>query len=185
MNNNNQFKIMKKNFLAVAIALIGTCMAVSAQTPSNTTDNTTNTEQTTSKNQKKNKNDKSNKKDRREFDKRPNPFEGIELTAQQQEAIKNLRQEQMAQAQAQREKAKTDREAAKVEREQAMKEMDDKIKNILTAEQYTQYQQNIEKMKAERGNRPQNGQRGPRNMRRGGGHRNTNFGNGQFDEFEN
>ncbi|MDE7385711.1 MAG: hypothetical protein K2N28_01085 [Muribaculaceae bacterium] len=144
---------MKKKFMAVAIALIGTCMAISAQTPTTTNDNNTQTEQTCCK-----KNGKGEKHNRKGM--KPgkghkghfNPFEGIELTQEQKDAMKAMRQEQQANA--------------KANREEAMKQRDEKLQTILTPEQYAQYKQNVEKAKA---NRPADGKTMPArdNMRRG------------------
>ena len=69
-----------------------------------------------------------------------NPFEGIVLTAEQQQKIDNLKAERKAQ-----------KEAAKKERKEAnakeRKEFDKKVEEILTPEQYKQFQSNCEKFK--------------------------------------
>ena len=149
---------MKKKFMAVAIALIGTCMAISAQTPVTTGDNKT--EQTCCK--KKDGKDCKKKGDKKDGKKmkgdnsrrhgRFNPFAGIELTQEQKDALKAMRQDQQN-----RDKAYN---------EEAMKQRDEKMQSILTPEQYKQYQANIEKAKA---NRPTDGKQMPArdNMRRG------------------
>ena len=151
--------IMKKKFMAVAIALIGTCMAISAQTPVTTGDNNQ-TEQTCCK--KKDGKDCKKKCDKKDGKKmkgdnsrrhgRVNPFEGIELTQEQKDALKAMRQDQQN-----RDKAYS---------EESMKQRNEKIQSILTPEQYKQYQANIEKAKA---NRPTDGKQMPArdNMRRG------------------
>lgn len=149
--------------MAVAIAFIGTCMAISAQTPTTTStdNNCQQTENCCKKDGKKGckgdkKNGKGHKHDRKGM--KPgkghfNPFEGIELTQEQQNALKAMRQDQ--------------KNRDKANREEAMKQRDEKIQTILTPEQYQQYKQNVEKAKA---NRPTDGKQMPArdNMRRGG-----------------
>ena len=153
---------MKKKFMAAAIAFIGTCMAISAQTPTtgNSDNNSQPTENCCKKDCKKDgkcakKHGKGHKHDRHGMKHGKghfNPFEGIELTQEQKDALKTMRQEQQT-----REKAN---------REEAMKQRDEKLKTILTPEQYAQYKQNVEKAKA---NRPTQGKTMPArdNMRRG------------------
>lgn len=71
---------------------------------------------------------------------RQNPFQGIELTADQQQQIDALRAEMKAAKEAGK---KADKEA----KAEARKQYDEKIAQILTPEQFTQYKANCDKMK--------------------------------------
>ncbi|MDE6268127.1 MAG: DUF1682 domain-containing protein [Muribaculaceae bacterium] len=65
-----------------------------------------------------------------------NPFQGIELTADQQTQLQNLREERKL---ADRKKSE-DRKAEKAEQK---KQYNEKVKSILTPEQYAQYEKNM------------------------------------------
>ena len=80
---------------------------------------------------------------KRKFDKKRkdfNPFEGIELTAEQQQQISALKEERKAQKEA-------DKKAKKEACAQQKKQFDEKVASNLTPEQYAQYQANCEKRK--------------------------------------
>ncbi|MCM1319872.1 MAG: hypothetical protein NC217_05775 [Muribaculaceae bacterium] len=79
-------------------------------------------------------NKKSGKKDRL------NPFQGIELTAEQQAKLDNLKKKDAEQRDKNKEKV------AK-ERKERMEKHDKEIKNILTPAQYQQYEANKQAMK--------------------------------------
>lgn len=89
---------------------------------------------------------------------RPNLFEGIELTADQQTALEALRP-----ARGER-KAKEAKPADMQTRQEAGKarfdEYKTKVKGILTPEQYTQFEQNLQKMESKRMERKGNLQKG-------------------------
>lgn len=65
-----------------------------------------------------------------------NPFQGIELTADQQAKLQNLREERKLADQ----KKSEDRKAEKAEQK---KQFNEKVKSILTPEQYAQYEKNM------------------------------------------
>lgn len=73
-------------------------------------------------------------------------FAGLDLTADQQNAIDKLQKKRMAQHKADREKAKADRkadrESMKTKRDQEKKEYLDELRKILTPEQYTKFLEN-------------------------------------------
>lgn len=104
----------------------------------------------------------------------PNPFEGLNLTAEQQTKLDALRAECQRQKTADREQAKADRKEAKQAAKQAQtekrKEMLAKVKEILTPEQYNQFLENNfvnggHKMKAE-GHRGDKGRSEAKNLDR-------------------
>ncbi|MBD5180455.1 MAG: hypothetical protein HDT01_04065 [Bacteroidales bacterium] len=165
---------MKKKVLSLAIALIATGAVMSAQT-AQTSDNTTKTEQTEKKCNKKDGEKCCNNKDAKKGNKkghknhsmnkgnkqgkRPDMFQGIELTADQQTALKNLREQNRKDSeQAKQERKAMDQKA----REERMAKRDAELKKILTPEQYTKYQANIEELKAKRANRQGGERRGNR-----------------------
>lgn len=89
------------------------------------------------------KGDKKFRKDGRKAEKRDgkaNPFEGIELTAEQQQQLDALRAERKAQKDAVK-------EAGKEAKAQQQQQYDEKIAQILTPEQYNQYKANREGLK--------------------------------------
>lgn len=83
-----------------------------------------------------------------------NPFEGIELTADQQSRIDALRAEQKAKHEAQRAERKEEKAAAKQEaraqREAQMNEFDAQVQTILTADQFQVYTANRQALKAKK-----------------------------------
>lgn len=138
---------MNKKILSMALAIVVAAGSViSAQTPKTDKEKT---EQTGKKGQR---------------GQMPNLFEGIELTADQQKALNEMRETERAN----REKAMADRQAGKeINREEMQKRMEERenaIKQILTPEQYTKYQANAEAAKAQMQNRQRRGegQRGQR-----------------------
>ena len=105
-------------------------------------------------------------------------FAGIQLTAEQQQAIDNLRKED----QANREQTRKERqEQHRQAREQQQARRAEQLKAILTPEQYAQYEQNVAAAKAQReamANDTTGVKKSRHNMRRGdmkqrgdGGHR--------------
>lgn len=71
---------------------------------------------------------------------RLNAFEGITLTAEQQQQIDALRKDQRA-------KREAEKQATKEAKQKSFKEFDEAVSKILTPEQYQQYQTNRESMK--------------------------------------
>lgn len=69
-------------------------------------------------------------------------FEGLNLTDAQKEQLKTIKEEQKAQCQANKEAAKAQKEACKANRQEARKAYLEKVKAVLTPEQYTQYLEN-------------------------------------------
>lgn len=100
---------------------------------------------------KKDKKDRKDKKDKKGNKKHGNPFEGIQLTPEQQQQIDNLRAEQKAQKKANREAGKElSKEARKEAKTKARQEFDAKVQKILTPEQYAQFKKNCEAQKAKK-----------------------------------
>lgn len=88
-------------------------------------------------------------------------FEGITLTAEQKERLRKLDEKALKERDKQRDKISKDRD-------KMMRERDKQIKEILTPEQYKQYQANKEKFKGERkGKFDKKGKRPGRDMRHG------------------
>lgn len=69
-------------------------------------------------------------------------FEGLNLTDAQKEQLKTIKEEQKAQRQAKKEAAKAQRDASKANRQEARKAYLEKVKAVLTPEQYVQYLEN-------------------------------------------
>lgn len=146
---------MNKKILSMAIAIFAAGVVMSAQTPQTEQNTNTQTEQSCKKSK-----DNDKKGDRKgprmgrdgHRGHGPNLFEGIELTAEQKTALKDLREKEMAN----REQAMKDRKAEaeknrqemEKKRQAVMAEHDNAIKQILTPEQYTKYQANVEAAKA-------------------------------------
>lgn len=65
-----------------------------------------------------------------------NPFQGIELTADQQAKLKALREDRQRNDEA-------NAENRKAQKEEQMKQYNEKVKSILTPEQYAQYEKNL------------------------------------------
>lgn len=150
-----------KKVLAIAIVLIGTCITVSAQ--ENISDsNVQKTEQVQKKAIKHKKDRKNNHKrnfkngtlkqdttkhnrfrgqDRQHVD----LFKGIELNDNQKQAIKEMRETEKANLKKERKEEQKARKEAQVQKQA---QRDEQIKNILTAEQYEQYQKNVAELKA-------------------------------------
>lgn len=88
-------------------------------------------------------------------------FEGITLTAEQKERLRKLDEKALKERDKQRDKISKDRD-------KIMRERDKQIKEILTPEQYKQYQTNMEKFKGERkGKFDKKSKRPGRDMRHG------------------
>ena len=130
---------MKKKILGLALAafMFG-FVGANAQTENT---NCNKTEQTCKQECKKDKGDKKEcKKDKARKKSKMNPMNGIDLTPQQEQQIEQLKAEQ----QAQREKDKQyTREAVEKRREA----YNAGLEKILTPEQYQQYQSNLDGMK--------------------------------------
>ena len=106
-------------------------------------------------------------------------FEGITLTAEQKERLRKLDEKALKERDKQRDKISKDRDKIMRERDKQrdkisqdrdkmMRERDKQIKEILTPEQYKQYQANKEKFKGERkGKFDKKGKRPGRDMRHG------------------
>ena len=106
-------------------------------------------------------------------------FEGITLTAEQKERLRKLDEKALKERDKQRDKISKDRDKMMRERDKQknkiskdrdkmMRERDKQIKEILTPEQYKQYQANKEKFKGERkGKFDKKGKRPGRDMRHG------------------
>lgn len=75
-----------------------------------------------------------------------NPFTGIQLNAEQEQKINDLKAERKANKEAQK---KANKEARSAEK----KDFDAKVAAILTPEQYSQYQANCEKIKSQKKDR--------------------------------
>lgn len=191
---------MKKKILGVAILLFGlTAMGVSAQQTTSTADNTVAKERVECK-----KDGKKAKKDKGEHRKKDgerarkasefNPFEGIELTADQQTKLNELRESMKTERKAEME----NRKAEKVEMKKAVKEGKEtvtrdsartkadlkarkeamtqkkadylaKVKEILTPDQYVKFLEN-NYMNEQQGAAPRHvqrpGQHQPKNLKR-------------------
>lgn len=85
-------------------------------------------------------------------------FEGLNLTDAQKEQIKTIKSEQQAARQAKKEAAKAGKDAAKADRQAERKAYLEKVKAVLTPEQYTQYLEN----QATRANKPMGRPQGKR-----------------------
>jgi Spy/CpxP family protein refolding chaperone len=96
---------------------------------------------------------------------RPNPFEGLNLTTEQQNKLNALTEAQKTKRQADAEKQKADkqaqREQRKADRQNSQREYLNSIKTILTPEQYTAFLENIVLNQPRDGKGPRFGQ-GPR-----------------------
>ncbi len=146
---------MNKKLLSMAIAIFAAGAVMSAQTPQAEQNNNTKTEQTSKKAK---DNDKKGDRKGPRMGRQghrghgPNFFEGIELTSEQKTALKNLREKEMAnREQAMKERkanAEKNRQEMEKNRQALMAEHDNAIKQILTPEQYTKYQANVEAAKA-------------------------------------
>ena len=145
---------MKKKILAVAVALLSVGSIVSAQTP----DNGTPAAETTTSVCHNGKRDcqrpdgcrqdrKHGSRHGRHDGQRPDMFAGITLTAEQQQALDSLRQQQRADRQ---QKAQERRAIADQERQARRAAIDEQVKAILTPEQYAQYEKNVAEMQARR-----------------------------------
>lgn len=137
---------MKKNFITAIVALLAFGGVMSAQAPETTADNNTPGTETTCHHGKRGDcamRGRDGKRHGRPDGPRADLFAGIQLTAEQQAALENMRREQRTA----RDQARKDREAA---REQARAETDNRVKEILTPEQYAQYEQNVAAAKARR-----------------------------------
>ena len=78
---------------------------------------------------------------------RINPFDGIELTAEQKQQIEALKAERKAKMGKEKDKREAQKKAAKEARAQEKMEFDKKVAQILTPEQYAQYQSNCQSIK--------------------------------------
>lgn len=142
---------MKKKLLSLAVAAVAFTSMAFAQnaTPSATTPDGTKTE---------------NVKGRKARTGAINPFEGISLSADQQtklDALKAERKQKSEAARAERQKKQEERLTA---RRAARRAELDKVKSILTPEQYVKYLENI----ALGGNRHQKAGKAPRQGKHGG-----------------
>ena len=130
---------MKKTILALAFAVIslGTISAF-AQTESSAPQQCEQTQKPCCKGEK----GKKKHGDRQQS--RVSPFQGIELTAEQQQQIDKLRAERRA-------KADEAKKAKKEAKAQERSDFDNAVAQILTPEQYAQYKANCDSIKAKRG----------------------------------
>ncbi len=85
-------------------------------------------------------------------------FEGIDLTAEQQEQINAIHAEQQAARQAKKEAAKAQKQAVKTDRQAERQAYLEKVKSVLTSEQYVKYLEN----QATRANKPMGRAQGKR-----------------------
>lgn len=146
---------MKKNFIAIAVALLTLGGTISAQSPETSSTENTTTSATCQKQCRRdrcNDNKQCNRDGKREGRRhghghRPDMFAGIQLTAEQQQAIDNLRKENQANREQARKERQTQRRLA---REQQQAKRAEQLKAILTPEQYAQYEQNVAAAKAQR-----------------------------------
>lgn len=153
---------MKKKLLSLAVAAVAFTSMAFAQnaTPSATTHDGTKTE---------------NVKGRKARTGAINPFEGISLSADQQTKLDALKAERKQKTDAASAERKQKSEAARAERQKKQEERLtarraarraelDKVKSILTPEQYVKYLENI----ALGGNRHQKAGKAPRQGKHGG-----------------
>lgn len=141
---------MKKKFMAVAVAVLTMVSVMSAHALESQIENTVTTCQQDN-GQKKDKADRQGKKRdgrhmRHNMKHHPDFFSGIELTAEQKQALEAMRQERRTE----REQARKEQQAKQEQmRQEDQKKMNEKIRSILTPEQYAQYEKNVEAVKAE------------------------------------
>lgn len=173
---------MKKSILALSIALVASLGISSFAQNAN--------EGQKSNKQKKERNDKEAKPEKN----LPNPFEGLNLTADQQAKIEALKADQQKakaekkqqkdeQKKADKQKKQDGMKAMVAERQQQKREYLAKVKGILTSQQYVQFLENAyveqgNNMKAQmkgnmsqRGNDKKDMNRGQRPQRQGMGQR--------------
>jgi len=133
---------MKKKVLSMVVALLTVGGLMSAETPEVTADNTTTTVQDGKRGDRAGKPGRrvGKKQDKKRHGRHSDPFAGIELTADQKKAVENMRQEQRAEL----EQTRKERQAAtRQTRKELQAKMNERVKNILTPEQYSQYEKNI------------------------------------------
>lgn len=132
---------MKKKILALVIGALA-FSTIGAFAQSETSQKTPVQKEAKCCKEKKDKDGHHNGKDRKKgHGERINPFDGIQLSAEQQKKIEDLRAERRSQREADTTKAK---EARKAQREEYNK----KLTEILTPEQMAQYKTNCESIKA-------------------------------------
>lgn len=150
---------MRKKVLGLVMAAL-TISSIGAFAQNQTSDNKPACEQTSEchkgkkdgKCKKDGKKDGKKKGDRKHGDKVDglNPFEGIQLTSEQQQKVDALKAERKAKMKAEKGKKEADKQAAKEARQQEKAQFDAQVAEILTPEQYTQYQSNCDSIKAKK-----------------------------------
>lgn len=133
----------RKILVAAVVALLAVGGTISAQTPDTAADKTTTTSQQGKRGDSKGK--QGDRMGRRQGRQHTDLFKGIELTADQRKALETMRNEQRAERQQARAEQQTKDQQAREERQAKMNE---KIKGILTPEQYAQYEKNVAEAKA-------------------------------------
>lgn len=147
---------MKKKVLGLVMAALTISTIGAFAAPQSPEGQQTRTEQV-ARGEKKDKKDRKakHKKERRDKKHRMgNPFEGIQVTAEQQQQLDALKAERKA-------KREADKKAQKEAKAQERQQFEARVAQILTPEQFAQYKANCDSMKVKR---PQAG----RKVERGG-----------------